>query len=175
MKSSEQNTLKPKFCPHCAGRLASQMINEKERLVCQECGFIFYLNPKVAAGVLIEDAGRVVLVQRGIEPHFGSWTLPAGFAEYGETIEETAIRECREETGLEIELDRLLGVYSVNSDFYGHLILVLYSAHIVGGEMVAGDDASEAGFFAPDELPRDLAFQAHRQALRDWRKTLEDH
>ena len=168
MKSSEQYTLKPKFCPHCAGRLAPQMIDEKERLVCQECGFIFYLNPKVAAGVLIEDAGRVLLVRRGIEPHFGSWTLPAGFAEYGETIEETAIRECREETGLEIELDRLLGVHSVNSEFYGHLILVLYSAHIVGGDMVAGDDASEAGFFAPDEPPRDLAFQAHRQALRDW-------
>jgi len=90
MKSSEQYTLKPKFCPHCSGRLAPQMIDEKERLVCRECGFIFYISPKVAAGALIENAGRVVLVRRGIEPHFGSWTLPAGFAEYGETIEETA-------------------------------------------------------------------------------------
>jgi len=174
MQSCKQTFLTPKFCPHCAGRLAPQTIDEKERLVCQECGFIFYLNPKVAAGALVEDAGRVVLVRRGIEPHFGSWTLPAGFAEYGETIEETAIRECREETGLEIELDDLLSVYSVNSDFYGHLILVLYSAHVVGGELVAGDDASEAGLFAPDELPRDLAFQAHRQALREWTKAIEE-
>jgi 8-oxo-dGTP diphosphatase len=162
--------LTPKFCPHCAGRLTPRVIDEKERLVCEECGFIFYINPKVAAGVLIEHEGRVVLVRRGIEPHFGSWTLPAGFAEYGETIEETAIRECREETGLEVELDGLLGVYSVNSDFYGHLVLVLYSAHIVYGEMVAGDDASEVGLFAPDELPTDIAFQAHRQALRNWGK-----
>ena len=174
MQSSRQNILPPKFCPHCSGLLAPKMIDGWERLVCQECGFIFCINPKVAAGVLIEDDGRVVLVRRGIEPHLGSWTLPAGFAEYGETIEETAIRECREETGLKIELDDLLGVYSVNSDFHGHLILVLYSAHVVGGELAAGDDASEADFFAPAELPKDLAFQAHRQALRDWIKTIEE-
>jgi ADP-ribose pyrophosphatase YjhB (NUDIX family) len=146
------------------------MIDEKERLVCQQCGFTFYINPKVAAGVLIEAEGRVVLVRRGIQPHVGSWTLPAGFTEYGETVEETAIRECREETGLEIELDDLLGVYSVNSDFYGHLVLVLYSAHIVDGELIAGDDASEVALFAPAELPTDIAFQAHRQALLDWGK-----
>ena len=156
MKSSEQNNLMPKFCPHCAGQLAPKITDERERLVCQECGFIFYINPKVAAGALIEVEGRVVLVRRGIEPRAGYWALPSGFAEYGETIEETAIRECREETGLEIELDNLLGVYSVNSDFYGHLILVLYSAHIVGGEMVAGDDACEVGLFAPDELPKSV-------------------
>jgi ADP-ribose pyrophosphatase YjhB (NUDIX family) len=146
------------------------MIDERERLVCQECGFIFYINPKVAAGALIEVEGRVVLVRRGIEPRAGCWALPSGFTEYGETIEETAIRECREETGLKIELDNLLGVYSVNSDFYGHLVLVLYSAHVVGGELIAGDDASEAGLFAPAELPTDMAFQAHCQALRDWTK-----
>ena len=174
MQSREQPTLTPKFCPHCAGHLAPKTIDEKERLVCQECGFVFYINPKVAAGVLVEDEGRVLLVRRGIEPHFGSWTLPAGFAEYGETIEETAIRECREETGLEVVLDDLLGVYSVNSNFYGHLVLVLYFAHVVGGELVAGDDASEAGLFAPAELPTDIAFQAHRQALHDWRKTIEE-
>ena len=174
MNPSQQNTLAPKFCPHCAGRLAPKMIDKRERLVCPDCGFIFYISPKVAAGVLIEEEGRVLLVRRGIEPHFGFWTLPAGFAEQGETIEETAIRECREETGLEVELDDLLGVYSVNSDFYGPLVLILYSGHVVGGELEAGDDASEAGLFPPGELPQDLAFRAHRQALHDWRETIED-
>jgi 8-oxo-dGTP diphosphatase len=166
--------LKPKFCPHCAGRLAPKMIDERERLVCRECGFIFYINPKVAAGALIEDGERIVLVRRRIEPRAGYWALPSGFTEYGETVEETAIRECREETGLEVALDDLLGVYSVNSDFYGHLVLVLYSAHVVGGEMAAGDDASEVGLFSPTEVPTDLAFQAHCQALGDWIKTIEE-
>jgi 8-oxo-dGTP diphosphatase len=172
MQPSQQDITSPKFCPHCAGRLAPRMIDERERLVCQECGFIFYINPKVAAGALVEEEGQVVLVRRGIQPRAGYWALPSGFAEYGETIEETAIRECREETGLEVELDDLLGVYSVNSDFYGCLVLVLYSAHVVGGELVAGDDACEAGLFAPDELPADIAFGAHGQALRDWREAI---
>ena len=174
MQSSEREILTPKFCPHCAGQLAPKVIDERERLVCQECDFIFYINPKVAAGALIDDEGQVILVRRRIGPRAGYWALPSGFTEYGETIEETAIRECREETGLEVELDDLLGVYSVNSDFYGHLVLVLYSAHVVGGELAAGDDASEAGLFAPAELPTDMAFQAHCQALRDWRKTIEE-
>lgn len=163
--------LKPKFCPHCAGRLVPEMIGGRERLVCQECGFIFYINPKVAAGALIEADGRVVLVRRGVEPGVGHWALPSGFAEYDETIEETAIRECWEETGLEIALDGLLGVYSFRNDFYGHGVLVLYFAHVVRGELAAGDDASEVGLFASTELPTDLAFQSHRQALREWEKT----
>jgi len=162
--------LVPKFCPHCAGRLAPKVIEGRERLVCRECGFIFYLNPKVAAGTLIEDEGRVVLVRRKVEPCVGRWALPSGFVEYDETVEEAAIRESREETGLEVELDGLLGVYSIKDDLHGPLVLVLYSAHVVGGELVAGDDASEVRLFAPAEVPTDIAFQAHRQALRNWIK-----
>ena len=169
MQPGQLDTSTPKFCPHCAGRLAPQMIEGRERLVCQECSFIFYINPKVAAGALIENEGRVVLVRRGVEPRAGCWALPSGFVEYDETVEEAAIRECREETGLEVVLDGLLGVYSFRSDFYGHGVLVLYCAHVVGGELAAGDDASEVRLFAPAELPTDIAFQAHRRALRDWK------
>jgi ADP-ribose pyrophosphatase YjhB (NUDIX family) len=171
-RSRQQGTLSPKFCPHCAGRLVPRTIDQRVRRVCQECNFVFYITPKVAAGALIEEDGRVVLVRRGVEPRAGYWALPSGFAEYGETIEETAIRECHEETGLEVELDCLLGVYSVNSNFYGHLLLILYSAHVAGGELAAGDDAVEARLFAPAELPPDIAFQAHGQALQDWREAV---
>ncbi len=166
--------LVPKFCPHCAGRLAPQMIDERERLVCQECGFIFYINPKVAAGALIENHGRVVLVRRGVEPGVGRWALPSGFVEYDETVQQAAIRECREETGLEVSVDNLLGVYSFRNTFYGHGVLVLYSAHVVGGELAAGDDASEVGLFAPAELPANMAFQSHCQALDDWVESMEE-
>lgn len=159
-----------RFCPVCAGELAPQLVDLRERLVCQACGFIFYINPKVAAGALVEDQGRVVLVRRGVEPGLGQWGLPAGFAEVDETIEETAVRECHEETGLEIVVDDLLGVYSYESATQGRGVLVLYAGHVVGGQLAAGDDALEVGLFAPDELPEDIAFRTHRQALHDWRK-----
>lgn len=159
-----------KFCPQCGAKLVEKLVDKRKRLVCEACGFIFYINPKVAAGVLVEDNGQVVLVRRGVAPRVGYWGLPSGFAEYDETIEETAIRECMEETGLEVELNELLGVYSFTSGVHGRGVLILYSAHIMGGELKAGDDASEVSFFAPDELPREIAFWSHYQALRDWKK-----
>lgn len=162
--------LEARFCPLCAGRLEPRLIDDKERLVCRECGFILYINPKVAAGALVEDDGRVVLVRRGVEPERGAWALPSGFAEYDETIEETAIRETREETGLDIELDALLGVYSYSNEIVGRGVLVLFRGHVVGGEIRAGDDAMEVRRFAPDELPENIAFASHRQALHDWKR-----
>jgi len=159
-----------RFCPRCGGELASQLVDLRERLVCQACGFIFYINPKVAAGALVEDDGRVVLVRRGVEPGLGKWGLPSGFAEVDESIEETAIRECREETGLQIVVDNLLGVYSYANVTQGRGVLVLYAGHVVGGELRPGDDAMEVGRFTPDEVPEDIAFRTHRRALHDWKK-----
>jgi ADP-ribose pyrophosphatase YjhB (NUDIX family)/GNAT superfamily N-acetyltransferase len=142
----------------------------RERLVCDECDFIFYLNPKVAAGVLVEDDDRVILIRRGIEPKRGFWALPSGFVELDESAEEAAVRECQEETSLEVALDDLLGVYSFQSLVYGRGVLILYSAHVVGGEMAAGDDAADVAAFSPEEVPPDIAFRTHRQALRDWKR-----
>jgi len=162
--------LEAKFCPLCAGRLEPRLVDDKERLVCRECGFILYINPKVAAGALVEDDGKVVLVKRGVEPQRGAWALPSGFAEYEESIEETAIRETWEETGLEIELDALLGVYSYSNEVVGRGVLVLFRGHVVGGEIRAGDDAEEVRRFGPEELPENIAFATHREALREWKK-----
>ncbi len=160
-----------KYCPKCATELVWRRDGERQRPTCPACGFVFYFNPVVGAGVLVEVERRVVLVRRGVEPKRGLWCLPAGYVEADERAEEAAVREVREETGLEVELDGMLGVYT-----FGHEpptgVLILYAAHTVGGELRAGDDAQEVRAFAPEDLPADdqIAFRTHLQALRDWRR-----
>jgi ADP-ribose pyrophosphatase YjhB (NUDIX family)/L-amino acid N-acyltransferase YncA len=162
----------PIFCPRCGSELTVRHTGERSRPVCRECGFIYYLNPTVAAGALVEEEGRVVLVRRKADPRAGYWGLPAGYVEADESAEDAAIRETLEEVGLHVELDDLLGVYSYGGELQRRGVLILYAAHAVSGELRAGDDAAEAAFFAPHELPPDsqIAFRTHRQALHDWRR-----
>ena len=147
------------------------MAGDRQRPTCPACGFVFYFNPVVGAGALVETDGRVVLVRRGVEPKAGYWCLPAGYVEADELVEEAVVREMGEETGLEIEVDDMLGVYSFGQEPQTG-VLLLYSAHVTGGQLRAGDDAREVQTFAPDELPPDeeIAFGTHLQALRDWRR-----
>ncbi|NOZ29383.1 MAG: GNAT family N-acetyltransferase [Chloroflexi bacterium] len=160
------------FCPQCGTRLERREVGDRVRPVCPACGFIYYMNPVVAAGTLVEQDGRIVLVRRGVEPGKGLWGLPAGYVEADESAEEAAIRETREESGLEVELDGLIGVYSFGKDTGSRGVLILYAAHVVGGTLHAGDDATEVAWFAPDSLPPDdqIAFWTHRQALREWQR-----
>ncbi len=162
----------PKFCPRCGHALELRLTNDgRERPVCTDCGFIVYLNPVIAVGVIAERAdGKIVLVLRGENPGRGLWGLPAGFMEIDETAEQTAVRECLEETGLTVELGDLWGVWS-----YYHVekstggVLILYAARVVGGEPRGGSDSLEARFFARDEIPFEhLAFDTHRDALHKW-------
>lgn len=161
-----------KYCPKCATELVSRPSGDRARPTCPACGYVFYLNPVVGAGALVETDGRVVLVCRGAEPKAGYWSLPAGYVEADERAEEAAVREVREETGLEIEIDEMLGVYSFGREPQTG-VLILYAAHLTGGELRAGDDACEVRAFAPDELPPDeqIAFRTHLQALQDWRRS----
>jgi len=125
----------------------------------------------VGAGALVEKDGQVVLIRRGVEPKAGYWSLPSGYVEADELAEAAAVREMEEETGLEIEVDDLLGVYSFGREPQTG-VLILYSAHWVGGTLRPGDDAREVRTFAPGELPPDeeIAFGTHLQALHDWRR-----
>ena len=132
---------------------------------CGECGFVQYLNPAPAAGILVrDDEGRVLLVRRKFEPFAGLWTMPAGFIEYGEEVAETAVRELEEETGLVIEIDGIHEVESCRDDPRGNTVLVLFVGHVKGGELEAGDDAEEVGFFSLDSLP-EIAFACQRRVL----------
>lgn len=158
-----------RFCPRCANRLAVREAFGRPRPVCDVCGFIYFRDPKVAVGVLIEEGGRVLMAQRGIDPGRGKWYMPSGFMEWDETPTEAAIREVREETGLEVALDGLVGVYPINDGFGRRGVWICYRGHIVGGEPAAADDAVALGFFALNELP-DVAFESTRWAIEDWRQ-----
>jgi ADP-ribose pyrophosphatase YjhB (NUDIX family) len=140
---------------------------EPERLVCRDCEFVFYLDPKIAVGTVI-DAGdsRVVLIRRSIEPGYGKWVFPGGYVDRGEVLEAAAVREAREECGLEVRIDGLINVYS----YEGRTpIIVAYAATSVGGRLTAADEALDARLFARTEIPwAELAFPSTREALEDY-------
>jgi ADP-ribose pyrophosphatase YjhB (NUDIX family) len=141
----------------------------RARRACPACGQIVFRDHKVAAGVLVEHEGRVLLVRRRGNPRRGTWTLPAGFVEFGEDPAATAVRECQEETGLVVEITGLLDVIAGREHDRGADIVIVYLARLAAGDLKAGDDVDSAEFFSPDELPA-LAFRATELALERWRK-----
>jgi 8-oxo-dGTP diphosphatase len=160
--------LEMNYCPCCGRALIDQFLFGRVRRKCPDCGFVFFRDPKVAAGVLAEQDGKVLLVKRLYDPHMGDWALPAGFVEIDEGPVQAALRELTEETGLIGRIRGIIGTYHIRSDPRGPIVTLLYHAQIVGGELKAGDDAEEVRLFAPDELPKNLAFASTRQALYRW-------
>jgi 8-oxo-dGTP diphosphatase len=163
-----------RHCPRCGGELEVRVQDGRDRQVCAQCEFVFYQNPAPAVGVIVVEDDRVLLVQRKFEPRKGGWTLPAGFVEYDEHVEDCAIRELKEETNLDVELTGVFNAYSAMDDPRVRVILLLYTGKRVGGELRAGDDASDARFFPIDELPEPIAFKAHIQALADLKTSLKN-
>lgn len=157
------------YCPYCRAEMEDQWVFGRTRRVCTECSFVHFIDPKVGAGVLVEQEGKVILVRRAVIPAIGSWCLPSGFVEYDESPAEAAVRECLEETGLHVELTGVLDVSQYVSDLRGPGIIILYQGQIIGGQPSPGDDASEVGMFGHDELPTDIAFPSNRRVLTHWR------
>ena len=118
--------------------------------------------------MIVERGGRILLVRRRLGPRRGLWTLPGGFVDHGEEPAEAAVRECREETGLRVEITGLLSVVGGQEHEGGADIVIIYRARATGGELGPADDVDRAAFFSPNDLPP-LAFDATREALAAWR------
>jgi len=154
-----------RFCPHCAAPLASAPDGLRQRPTCSECGFIHYLNPPLAATIIVARDGRVLMGRRTIEPRRGFWTFPGGYVELGESAEEAVIREAKEEVGVDVRVDGLLGLHSGAPSA---VAVAIFEGTIVGGEPAALDEVDAVGFFSPDDPP-EIAFWSTHWALDLWR------
>ena len=125
---------------------------------------MFY-DPKVAAVCLVEREGKVLMIRRGTDLGYGLWSLPGGFVDRGEVVESAAAREAWEETGLEVAVDALIGLFSLSGD---PVIVAAYTGHETGGTLAPGPEALETGFFALDSLP-ELAFVRDTEILARWK------
>lgn len=161
-----------RFCPICSSQLSTVDQDGIPRLACSsnDCEFIHYRNPAPAAGIVLVEENQILLVRRAHHPKIGFWSLPAGFMEWEEHPSQTAVREAKEETGLDVDLTRLFDIYTGQDDPRTHAVLVLYEAQRRSGTLTAGDDASEVQFFSLIDLPEQIAFYSHRQALQDYLK-----
>ena len=157
-----------RFCPRCGGSLGLSVVkeDEPERLVCDECGFVFYQGPKLVAAAIFEVHGGILLTQRAIEPGYGKWTFPGGFVERGERAEAAAEREAREEAGMEIEAGEIVGLYSYEDQV---LVIAVFVGRVRGGEMQPLDETMAVKVFPRDELPwNEMAFPSTEEALGDY-------
>jgi 8-oxo-dGTP diphosphatase len=136
----------------------------EERSACPNCGWVHYEDPKVAAGVLLVQDGKILLVRRTMQPHARQWTIPSGFVNAYEDPADAAVRECREETGLEVELDGLFQMLTGREHPRGADIFIVYQARLLGGDLAPADDADSAGWFTLTDLP-ELAFNSTRKII----------
>ena len=132
--------------------------------MCPQCQRVIYYDPKVAATSVIERNGQILLIRRGNQPGYGLWSMPGGYVDRGEVVELAAVREVWEETGLKIEIEHLIGLFSEQ----GHPVIVAaFATREVGGLLAAGDEALEVGFFPINRLP-EMAFPRDQLILARW-------
>jgi len=158
-------------CFQCGTPLEPRFQEDRDRPTCPACGFIHYLDPKVAVAVILGDDSGVLLGRRLVDPGAGDWSFPAGYVNRGEILEEAASREVLEELGLAVRLTGLVGVYSERGQA---VVLVVYAGTIEAGEPRAdGHEISEVRRFALDNLPHNLAFAHDRRVLADWMRAVQ--
>jgi 8-oxo-dGTP diphosphatase len=161
-----------KFCPYCAAPFGRRQVDGRMRLVCTSCGEVFYQNPVPAATALVVNGhGELLLGKRSVEPARGEWCLPGGFVEIDESMEQAALRELCEETGLVAGRGLFVGCFYQNSIYYGGVIIFGYRIENVRGELTAGDDMEALQYYGFDTLPP-IAFESHRKLIELFRLQL---
>lgn len=156
-----------KWCPWCGHSLVAKQIYDAERMACPRCDFIYFPRPNVVVMTVVEHQGAILLGRRAMEPGKGKWSFIGGYVNRDEHVPDAAVREVKEETGLDVALVGLVGVYD---DLPAGLVLVVYAAAVRQPDVVLTQQAQEIGalaFFRPDALP-ELAFSSDRQIVADW-------
>jgi ADP-ribose pyrophosphatase YjhB (NUDIX family) len=157
------------YCSRCGGELRFGPVEgeDRERLVCEACGHVAYVNPRlVVTTIPVTADGEVVLLRRGIDPGRGSWAQPGGFLEVDETVAEAAVRETLEETGLIVRPGEIVGLYS---RLEAAVVVLAFEATVVSGTYRLNPEALEIRAFRPEAIPwSGIAFKTTMWALRDW-------
>jgi 8-oxo-dGTP diphosphatase len=154
-----------RFCPMCGTPFTSREVFGRVRPACPVCDFVYFLDPKVAVGVVAERRGEILLTKRNHEPKMGRWSFPSGFAEAGEDVRLAAVREAKEETGIDVEIMALLGVYQEDGS---RVVYIAFAGSAGAGEPVADAESMDVRFFPIDSLPS-LAFPHDTEILSAWR------
>lgn len=152
-----------RYCPRCA---AEATVTYPRSIHCPSCGYGAYYNPKpVACAIPATRDGDVILMRRGFQPQRGRWSMPGGFVDLGESVEDAARREVQEEMALEVRIRHLVGVYSRAED---RTVVVVYAAWALGTPALS-EEALEVRAFRPTDIPwQELAFWSDGRALRDY-------
>jgi len=157
-----------KYCPMCGSPLVGKLAEERHRLVCGNCNWIYYKNPVPVIACLVSNTkDELLLIKRAIEPYKGEWCIPGGFMEFDETLSEAGSRELKEETGLEGKAGRLIGAHAQPSWMYGAVLVVGIEFLVESEKTIAGDDAEEAEFMPLDALP-EIPIESHRKLIEEY-------
>ena len=159
-----------KFCPLCKYSLHKKEIDDRKRLICEKCGWVYYGNPLpvVVCAVRNKD-NKLLLAKRNTEPGKNRWALPGGFIELNESPEKACLRELKEETGLRGKIRRLIGIYVQNTKYYNQLIVIGYEVTVIRDKLLLNSELKEGNFFSIKDIPS-IPFLSHRKIVDEFFK-----
>jgi len=157
-----------KYCPTCTKKLKTKVIDGRKRLFCLNCDFIFWANPKPVVSAILTVNNKILMLQRDKDPLKRYWVLPGGFIEYEETSQQAIKREVKEETGLDIDIKKIIGTYLINNDPRGNHIDIIYIVTTKDFSRIKiNNENIQFKLFSYKNIPKLIAYK-HREAIRDY-------